>query len=341
MDAKTFVIIHIITIKMSSSKPILNIITHGNCADGLGAAYLFWKAYSFDHDVRVYPVAPAFDGTWPSVESVRGHMLVFLDVTCGSRMAEYAAAASEMKIIDHHPSAEAHRSLATAATIATDCCATRLAWSILHPGLPEPFWVTYVNQIDLWQDVNEQTLAFREMVTPIARTAVSHSPLIALEEMDRLVRRMEDPEQECAVYFEGTELYKDKMIALETLLTTCPQFYGLIDAELQAKWSLPDSWLGKTLFVANTSKDFIGSAVFDTTAMSQRVFELHPDATIFINYHKVTWSYRGKPHCKYVYHARARGDVDLTNSDVLDGHALAAGGQYQPPKTDGVCPFVL
>jgi hypothetical protein len=129
------------------------------------------------------------------------------------------------------------------------------------------------------------------------------------------------------------------MVALETLLSVCPQFHNTIDEPLQAKWNLPKTWIGKTIFVANTSKNFIGSAVMDTTAISQHVFDLNPGTTIFVNYHVVTWRYKDKPFCKYVYHARARG-VDLTECAALDGHASAAGGQFQPPKPMD-CPFVI
>jgi len=333
------VIIHIITIKMSSL-PILNIITHGNCADGWGAAYLYWEAYTVDHEVRIHPVAPSNEATWPSVEAIAGHKLLFVDVTCGNRMAAYAAAASEMGLIDHHPGAELYKGLATNACTASDCCATRLAWTQLHPDLPEPAWVTYINQIDMWEDVGEQTLAFREIVTPIARMAITHSVDEALVAMAELVERMSDPAEECAIYLEGTRLYEDKIAALETLVATCPQFHGPIDESLQIKWNLPASWLHKTIFVANTGKEFIGSAVLDSTVLSQRIFDTNPGTTIFVNYHKVSWNYRGKAFCKYVYHARARG-VDLTECAALDGHASAAGGQYQPPKADVQCPFVI
>jgi len=350
------VIIHIITIKMSSNyvypvedtssnslptpKPILDIITHGNCADGWGAAFLFYKTYRWDHEVRVHPVAPSNEATWPSVEAVRGHKLLFVDVTCGARMADYAAAAASVRIVDHHPAAKAHLGLAgDAGCFAEDCCATRLAWTLTYPGFPEPAWVTYINQIDMWQDVTEQTLAFREMVTPIARLAVTNSPAEALMAMEELVQRMEDPEEECAIYLEGIELYRDKIAALEALLAVCPQFHGTIDEPLQVKWNLPKAWIGKTIFVANTSKNFIGTAIMDTTVLSQHVFDLNPGTTIFVNYHVVTWNYKGKPFCKYVYHARAKG-VDLTECAALDGHASAAGGQFQPPKPMD-CPFVI
>jgi len=323
-----------------SSLPVINIVTHGNCADGWGAAYLYWEAYSVDHEVRIHPVAPSNEATWPSVETVKGHKLLFLDVTCGSRMAAYAAAASEMSLIDHHPGGELYKGLCTSACTASDCCATRLAWTQLHPGVPEPVWVTYINQIDMWEDVGEQTLAFREIVTPIARMAITDSVDEALVAMAELVERMSDPAEECAIYLEGTELYKDKIAALEALLAVCPQFHGLIDEPLQVKWNLPASWIGKTIFVANTSKNFIGSAIMDTTVLSQHIFGLNPGTTIFVNYHKVTWNYRGKQFCKYVYHARARG-VDLTECASLDGHAAAAGGQYQPLKADVQCPFVI
>ena len=323
-----------------SSLPVIDIVTHGNCADGWGAAYLYWEAYSVDHEVRIHPVAPSNEATWPSVETVKGHKLLFLDVTCGTRMAAYAAAASEMSLIDHHPGGELYKGLCKSACTASDCCATRLAWTQLHPGIPEPAWVTYINQIDMWEDVSEQTLAFREVVTPIARMAVEHSVDAALVEMAHLVERMDDPEQECAIYLEGARLYEDKIAALEALIKACPQFHGLIDEALQTKWNLPVSWIGKTIFVANTSKQFIGSAILDSTVMSQRIFDSNPGTTIFVNYHKVTWNYRGKQFCKYVYHARAKA-VDLTECASLDGHAAAAGGQYQPLKADVQCPFVI
>ena len=321
----------------TAPKPILDIITHGNCLDGLGAAYLFWRVYRHDHEVRVHPVAPSNEITWPSVEAIRGHKLIFLDVTCGGRMGEYAAAATSVSIVDHHPAAKVH--MGFGGVFAEDCCATRLAWSMAYPGFPEPLWVTYINQIDMWQDVTDQTLAFREVATPIARLAVTSTPLEALNEFEDLVARMDDPEEECAIYLEGMELYRDKMAALETLLAACPQFHGVIDEPLCTKWNLPKSWLGKTIFVANTSKNFIGSAVMDTTAISQRIFDTKPGTTIFVNYHIVTWRYKDKPHCKFVYHARSRG-VDLTECDALDGHASAAGGQFQPPKPMD-CPFVI
>ena len=323
----------------NSPKPILDIVTHGNCVDGLGAAYLFWRSYHWNHEVRVHPVAPNNESTWPSVEDVRGHKLFFVDVICGSRMAEYAAAAASMSIVDHHPAAKAHASLG-ACTYADDCCATRLAWTLTNPGFPEPIWVTYINQIDMWQDVTEQMLSFREVIAPIARLAVTDSPLAAFDALEELVARMEDPEEECAIYLEGKELYELKMAALETLLAACPQFHGLIDEPLRVKWNLPASWLNKTIFVANTSKKFIGDAIMDTTLMSHRILEANPATSIFLNYHMISWIKKRESFCKYVYHARAR-DVDLTECEVLNGHALSAGGIYEPAKGIVQCPFVL
>jgi hypothetical protein len=331
------------TIIMSAS-PVLSIITHGNCIDGLASAYLFWEAHQATHDVRVYPVAPGFAGTWPAVDAVRGTHLVFVDVTCGDRMAAYAAAASSVRIVDHHPTAADHSALTTAPScICTDFCATRLAWDLLHPGVAAPDWVSFVNRIDTWTDIDDELLAFREIVKPIANSAVSASPISAITAFADLVNvRMLDEVQRVALFTEGAGIYATKMAELEALLSACPQFHGAIDAELQAKWNLPAAWTGQTVFIADTSRQYIGTSLFDTTAVCQHVFDKHAGTNIFVNYHKVSWNYKGTPFCKYVYHARARPDtVDLTNCTVLDGHPSAAGGQHQPLTGVTVCPFVV
>jgi hypothetical protein len=270
---------------------------------------------------------------------------VFVDVSFPVEdMRLYAAQAAKggksLKIFDHHPQA-ALLAIGEAiwdpcSIVSQDHCATHHVWTYLHPEMPVPLWVQFLDDIDNWRNITPEHKALREVIHPIAKRAVDESPQAALMAMAELVMELETEEGWAATFVEGLEIHQAKMVELHGFIDACPK---LEVPTAESSWALPPEWFG-TVFVINTGREYIGNAMFDTTAAAELIFESCPLANVFVNYHEVKWLYKGKQHRKLVYHARARdgSGVDLTKCAALKGHASAAGGQLEGM---GPMPFEL
>jgi hypothetical protein len=317
--------IHISTLKMSSSLTLRAVIFHGNCCDGLGAAYML--AQSSTPDSQFFPVSPSDSRTWPDPASLVGHEIIFADVCFpAADMKRYQdvakALGSSVLILDHHPlaaSVVAEAGCAAASVTSTAHCATWLVHEHCYPGTPLPLWVQFLDGIDNWRDITDEHRALRELWHPIACKGVKESPQAAILEFGALLADMESEEGWASAIAEGLALYRKKVRVLSDQLDHAPRrFYR----------GLFPTWIGD-VYVTNTGRQFIGATEFDTTAASELVFQAHKNVVVFLNYHEVRWLYKGVQHRKYVFHARARdgSGVDLTQCPILKGHAAAAGGQ--------------
>ena len=319
----------------ASSKPKRAIIFHGNCCDGLGAAHLL--SLESSGDSLYFPVSPSNKATWPNPSALKGYEIVFADV-CFDRedMLAYGSISAEsgksLLVFDHHPQsaiiAAAESPFHPSSVISTAHCATHLIWTAQHPAESIPRWVEMLDDIDNWRNITPEHRAFRELVHPIAKTAVDKNPQLALMEFGYLVNeRLATEEGFASVIAEGQALLTAKLVRHEEMLTVCPTSRVPVK---DSPWPLPISWMGD-VYVVNTSKEFIGACQFDTTLMSEILFERLPEVNVFVNYHVVKWLRNGKQHRKFVYHARARDSarIDLTQCPVLKGHPSAAGGQEE------------
>jgi len=309
------------------------IIFHGNCCDGLGSAFLL--SLESSGDSLYFPVSPSDKRTWPDPSSLKGYEIVFADV-CFDRedMLAYGSISAEsgksLLVFDHHPQstiiAAAESPFNPSSVISTAHCATHLIWTARHPSEPIPRWVQMLDDIDNWRHITPEHRAFRELVHPIAKAAVDKNPQQALMEFAHLVNdRLATEEGFASVIAEGQALVTAKLVRHEEMLTVCPTRCVPVK---DSPWPLPISWTGN-IYVVNTSREFIGSCQFDTTLMAEVLFERLPEVNVFVNYHIVKWLKNGKQHRKFVYHARARDGINLTQCPVLKGHPSAAGGQEE------------
>ena len=304
------------------------IIFHGNCCDGLGCAHLLAQESSIDSEY--FPVSPSDPRTWPDPTPLADFAeIVFADVCFpADAMMRYRAVAKSLLVIDHHPlAATIVGECGCEGITATDHCATWLVHQHLYPGKPIPHWIGFLDGIDNWRGITAEHRALRELWHPIARLAVNESPQVALLEFDHLLEDMETDEGWACAIVDGLALVEKKTRQLSDQLDAAPRriYKGLLP-----------TWIGD-VYVTNTSREFIGSNEFDTTAASELVFQAHKDAVVFLNYHEVRWLHKGVQHRKFVFHARARdgSGVDLTQCPILKGHPAAAGGQVteEPGKS--------
>lgn len=327
---------HTIANGLPPAYPKRAVIFHGNCCDGMAAAHLISLTSS---GMSLYfPVSPSDERTWPEPSRLGGYEIVFVDVCFpAEKMRLYAVVAAlskqPLKVFDHHPlastvAASGEGIFSPESIISTEHCATYHVWSYLYPTVPHPKWVQMLDDIDNWRNITDEHKALREIIHPIAKSAVEEIPQKALMEMAHLINdRLATEAGYASVIAEGKASLDAKIARHELLLTKCPM---LITKVTESPWPLPLSWTGK-IIVVNTGRDYIGSHQFDTTLMSEQLFMKHPEANVFLNYHEVKWLDRktGKQKRKFVYHARARDGLDLTLCPVLKGHSSAAGGQEE------------
>jgi len=322
--------------KQSISDPKRAIIFHGNCVDGIAAAYLM--SLTSSGTSLYFPVSPSDKRTWPAPASLGGYEIVFVDVCFppeDMRLYSVVAALSKqpLTIFDHHPlatlvSTSGEGIFSPTSITSTEHCATYHCWSHLYPSVPHPKWVQMLDDIDNWRNITDEHRALREIIHLIAKSAVDESPQKAMMEMaylinDRLTTNWS------SVIAEGQILLDAKIARHEALLPKCPT---LITDISSTPWPLPKAWSG-SIFVVNTGRDYIHDYPFDTTLASELIFKRHPEVNVFINYHESKWLDRKtkEQKRKFVYHARARDQsgIDLTLCPVLKGHSSAAGGQEE------------
>ena len=137
------------------------IIFHGNCCDGIGAAYLMSLASS---GMSLYfPVSPSDERTWPEPATLGGYEIVFVDVCFpADKMRLYAVVAAlgrqPLTVFDHHPlatTAASECAFSSASITSAAHCATYHVWSHLYPTVPPPKWVQMLDDIDNWRNITD------------------------------------------------------------------------------------------------------------------------------------------------------------------------------------------
>ena len=318
---------------------ITRIIFHGNCIDGLGSYFVYRLSLAAGTVVESYPVSPSNDSTWPA-DPTSDIDVVLLDV-CLPRpvMERWAAQAKSLLVLDHHEtSADCLASLGACAHYASDHCSTYQTFCHLYPDAPVPDWVHMVERIDLWKDVTLHDRSMRELLHPIANLPVQKKSEEAMVQFQAFIDAYSTASAAMLdLIAEGTRRLAKKHYELDVLLSTSRRTVAIIDQVLIERWGLDAAWLGRRVFVADTTR-YNG---FDTTEAAQRVFEQVPGVQCFINYHLSSWldkSTRKQCH-KYTYHARSIEGVDLTVGGFLEGHRCAAGTSR--PYTGAPLPFLL
>lgn len=131
-----------------SDRPL--VLYHGGCTDGFCAAYCLWLRFREKADYL-----PAFHGTEPPLEEMRGRQVFMVDFAYKRpAMERVLGVASWFWVLDHHKTAATELAGMEAANlylhIEQGKSGGRLAWEFYNGDRPAPWLVRYTEARDLW-----------------------------------------------------------------------------------------------------------------------------------------------------------------------------------------------
>jgi hypothetical protein len=149
------------------------ILFHGDCCDGLGAAWAAWRSFKEGADYQA-----VFYGHPPP--DVTGRTVYLLDFCYPPPLLRsMAAVANSITVLDHHVSArdallKEDAALPTNLSCNFDlqCSGAALAWYHFHPK-PLPWILSYVQDYDLWQHALPGSEAVNAYLHVIPKTVES------------------------------------------------------------------------------------------------------------------------------------------------------------------------
>lgn len=127
-------------------KPL--VIYHGNCADGFGAAWCFWRKYGDD---GADYVAGKYQEPPPDVT---GRDVYLVDFSYKNPVVKaMIESANSVTLIDHHKSAIEDLSALPDLNRYVDLerSGATLAWDFLYPDEPRPLLLGHIEDRDLWR----------------------------------------------------------------------------------------------------------------------------------------------------------------------------------------------
>lgn len=123
----------------------VTVFFHGNCPDGMGAAYAAWKVYGDKADyIGVQPCTP------PLNYDPTGKTIFILDV-CFKRevLEEWVSKAKSLLVIDHHKTSMEALKDFQHAIFDMNKSGAGLAWEYFDLG-PKPWLIKHIQDADLW-----------------------------------------------------------------------------------------------------------------------------------------------------------------------------------------------
>lgn len=148
---------------MNATKTI--VIYHGNCADGLGAAWVYYRyigSHAIDDSNVINNVI--YHGTNERnfyldkrMPDIDGANVIILDYSYNANtMFDIAERASSVTLIDHHKTAKeglsgCFNNSENKIIISLEKSAAQLAWEYYFPNVPEPLFISYIGDRDLWK----------------------------------------------------------------------------------------------------------------------------------------------------------------------------------------------
>jgi len=296
--------------------PILNIIFRGNDIDGWMSAYLLAKMCP-DFSIKFFPACPQKPAEWPTREELGDNITYVLAMRAAP---DYDRTPVFMEIPN------------------TTFSATYQVYYMFFPHFSPPEWVSLVNRITNWSKPTIEDKALREVLHPIACMPLNNSVSEAISRTDRFISNSFLPEKRQELIGKGKDILamKDEMLGN---VFTRGRILTLDDSQVRA-WNLPESWLGRTVFLLNNT-----GIVIDSSLASSKVFSENPGVDIFINYRafETVNPQSGNISVEYVFNARARNTADtginLTENGIFTGHPCSAGARYKS-SLECVVPFI-
>ena len=300
------------------------ILFHGNCIDGWFSAYFAYCNFQHQGGVQMFPIAPSQSNTWPTSDVMEGTHIWLLDVSVPEhvRTEWMKSGALSVQCIDHHATA-VDQWPADACPIDTECCAALQTYRHFYPEAAEPEWLHSIDRVDRWVNVTYEDRCLREFLHEIARKPVQHQLAEAIQMTNTFLYHMDhQPELYKAYCAQGEKDLLQKDTQLLNIIGAKGNVL-LIEDEHIGKWELPTEWLGRRVFLMDTT-----DVTLDTTEASHLVFTHQPMVDVFINYRNKTFYNKADKvrvmKSMTVYSARSR-EIDLTNGTVFRGHRTSAG----------------
>jgi oligoribonuclease NrnB/cAMP/cGMP phosphodiesterase (DHH superfamily) len=126
------------------------VIYHGNCKDGWTAAWACWKR--FGDAAEYFPAGYSAGGADVQLPDVTGRDVVMVDFCTGrEQLLRLKESAASLLVLDHHKTAEAACAGLDFCVFDMEQSGAGLAWRHFHPGMPEPWQVSYAEDHDLWR----------------------------------------------------------------------------------------------------------------------------------------------------------------------------------------------
>jgi len=316
---------------MDSACMRTTILYHGNCIDGWFSAYFAYCALMEHGKIQMFPIAPSQANTWPSSELMADTDVWLLDVSVPAvnRKEWMKDGVRSIQCIDHHATSIGQWCKAKCDgpcvcennPICTDCCAALQTWRHFYPDQEVPEWLHSIDRVDRWVNVTYEDRCLREFLHDIARLPVQRKLKKALDETYNFIYWMQHHPEESMKGYCGIGEVQLKKKDAELLSVIEKGRSVVIDAGHLAEWRLPETWLGLTVFLMDTT-----DIILDTTEAAHLVFTSR-DATVFINYRNKTFYTKprgGIMKSMLVYSARSRG-FNVTDGTIFEGHPTAAG----------------
>ncbi len=123
------------------------VIYHDRCPDGTAAAWCVGMFYGFDNCV----FHPAVHGTDPPLKKARAAERTYIvDFSYDRGKLLKLASVTELKVLDHHASAEAQCQGLDFCEFDMKRSGAGMAWDHFWPDLDRPWFIDYIEDRDIW-----------------------------------------------------------------------------------------------------------------------------------------------------------------------------------------------
>ena len=298
----------------------IHVMFHGNTHGGWFAAYLVYTYLNKLFPVRLYPISPVNQKTWPSITKLQGGHVILTNVSIPPENRQEWINNGVLTILcyDHHHSAVQHWA---PGTINTAQSSVLQIWNKYFPLIPVPAWITSIDRIDRWDNPTHEDRCLREYLNEIVHYPLQKKIGKAIRDTDTFLMNYINPVEYAKIIQKGNEMLIKKDAEIINVLRSGKAQFVVFDENIIAKWGLPSTWLRLGAFVIDTT-----GLTIDSTEASHVFFQHYPLMHMFINYRRKTM--RGadfKEKNIVVYSARSQG-VDMTaGGTIFKGNPTSCG----------------
>lgn len=186
------------------------ILFHKNCFDGYGAALAGWMHFKEKRE-EVVLIPCNYNEKFPlTEEEIKDSVIYVLDFSFPKEeLIKANGLAKEIKILDHHQTAEKDLKDLSFAHFDMSQSGAMLAWKYFHPNKPIPKLIEYIQDRDLWTFLLPYS---KEVNSSIQSNDLNSDCLYVFES---LLNQMEDPSYIDQMKSEGSAILRAQKQAVD------------------------------------------------------------------------------------------------------------------------------